>query len=143
MAPEEVNQRRPMSREHASQLLSAVLGQQAPPLDRLLSRCLAQDGRSWSAAFLRALDSKTKTIADCQALKEHAKADLARPSDEGHDPAAFLQYLYAIAAARDLHGMTISSANPGELASGLSTVASYLDEPFQSMFRRAAAQIYS
>jgi len=142
VAPEDVYQRGLMSRQHASQLLSAVLGQHAPPLDRLLARCLSQDGRSWSLTLLRALESKTKTVADCQALKERAKADLARPSDEGHDPATFLQYLYAIAVARDLHQETISSASPADVASGLSTVASYLDEPFQSMFRRAAAQIH-
>lgn len=131
----------PMSAQQASQLLSAVLGRQASPLDRLLARCGASDGGVWSSHVLQSHDRKTKTLDGCRALKDEAKVVLASPSEEGHDPASFLCYLLAIAAASDLHGTTISSAAPLEVVGGLTALAPFLPAPWSDMFLRAAQRI--
>jgi len=134
---------RPMSPEQASLLLSAVLGRHAAPIDRLLARCSASDGKSWSAGVLASGNIETTSLEGCRAMKDQAKADLAAPSEEGHDPAAFLRYLHAIAAAIDVHGTTISSAAPTEVASGLAATAPHLTEPWRDMFLRSAGRIRS
>lgn len=132
---------RPMSPEQASQLLSAVLGRHAAPIDRLLARCSASDGKSWSSGVLASASIETTSLEGCRALKDQAKADLAALSEEGHDPAAFLRYLHAIAAASDVHGTTISSAAPTEVASGLAATAPHLAEPWCDIFLRAAQRM--
>jgi len=132
---------RPMSPEQASQLLSAVLGRHAAPIDRLLARCSASDGKSWSSGVLASASIETTSLEGCRALKDQAKADLAALSEEGHDPAAFLRYLHAIAAASDVHGTTISSAAPTEVARGLAATAPHLAEPWCDIFLRAAQRM--
>lgn len=132
---------RPISPQQAAQLLSAVLGRHAPPLDRLLARCAAADGTSWSSEVLGSLQGETTSLEACCALKDRAKEALSQLSEEGHDPAAFLRYLCAIAAAADMFDTTISSAAPDELARGLASVAPRLSKPWHSMFLRAAQRI--
>ncbi len=131
----------PMSPQQAAQLLSAVLGRQASPLDRLLARCGASDGSVWSSNVLRSQDGKTGSLDGCLALKEEAKAVLASSSEEGADPALFLCYMLAIAAASDLHGRTISSAAPLDVVGGLTAIAPLLPAPWSGMFLRAAQRM--
>lgn len=143
MDPDAMDTVQPMSPAQASQLLSAVLGRHATPLDRLLARCAALDGTSWTSEVLRSLDSETESVEGCRGLKDRAKALIAEPSEEGHDPAAFLSYLYSIAVACDTHGVMISTAAPEEVARGLASAALHLDTTWREIFLRAAARIRS
>ena len=80
----------------AMQLFTAILGQNAHPIDRLAARCAAADGVQWSSEILARNGSAPNSVDGWLALKNLVKSGIDESRLHSGDPTAleaFFQYI--------------------------------------------------
>ncbi|MSQ90054.1 MAG: hypothetical protein EXS01_01490 [Phycisphaerales bacterium] len=128
----------------AMQLICAILGEAAKPVDRLAARCAASAGLKWSREVLDRRGPNPTTRAGWIAWKDLAKRDIRESDLHIGDPsalAAFLKYLTAIAGALALDGSLITRIDRLEIRRGLTVIGPMLDEPWREICAKARRRI--
>jgi|GEM_PF-1564573 len=128
----------------AMQLLSAMLGAQAHPIDRLAAHCAGSRGMEWSGEIFGQHPELPTTLDGWIARKSVAKAAIIERDLHAGDPralGAFLVYVSAIAGALAFHGQWITSGSPAEIRRGLPLLGPFLEPTWSNIFARAVERL--